>query len=1597
MPRTHTYRPIALAAALAALAIAPGARAAHLRLFVLTGQSNSLGTTAGGEADPSPGSDPADARIRFFWHNVVDATTSLGDSGNAFTNLCAQQGGYYAGSATHWGPEIAFGRTLYRAGVRDFGIVKASRGGGGNTYWSKADGGHMYTLVTDTVARAAARLAAEGDTCEVAGLLYLQGESDSSAEASIASNRLAALVANLRTDLPGASGLQAVIGGIAAAGATRDTVRAQQAALGAADPAIDTFSTLDLQSQLYDSLHFDKAAKLTVGQRYARAFLDAGVVQRRYGKIAFIGDSITQGGYGHPSYRYEVFKRLATNGATFSFSGSVTGAYAWSAVAVPDWSGNSFTNAHDGHWGWRASWSAGRVPLPSGRYNANNLGNGTLANWTGQSAVFLTADAGTLAYTGASYAPDTAVVLIGINDLGDGVTTNQLLSDVAALVRQAQAANPAVAVTVSSLLHVGSGHAQYPSLNATVDAYNASLARLAPTWSTERSAVFFADATSGFNADAMTYDNVHPNAAGEAFLGGRLAAALGLPEADAGADGLSAKDSADFANRFSGSAIWNGTAWTNGWTEGGAGAESLVNVDDFRFKASGSGEFISGEGEDGIGGLNWSAGYGSNWTVEVRLLLYSATNGVALWAGEGENKPVTVVTVYNDRTTSSAGRFIDYTPNNDGRYHTFRVAYLADANIYHVWRDGVRLTASEGVAADQSSNANGEWFFIGDYTSGTFGDNFDIAVDEVCYDLTGAYAPASVPHTFAPPDLTDVFVGGDGHYAAYRIPALQTTLTGMLLAFAEGRASLADQAQNDIVLKRSRDNGANWETLQLLQDDGTNSLNNPCVLQDALTGRIHLMYQRYPYGLNEGTVLPGYTGDAICRSFVLTSDDDGATWSVPRDITAQVKPPAPADSIASGPGAGLQLRHPGPDGIPGTGDDHAGRLIMPFNHGESGPVWRVFAVFSDDHGATWSYGSDAPDTATSGYGNEVQMVELSDGRLLLNARTQGGLKYRKTATSADGGQTWTPLIYDEELIEPTCCASVVRLTDTRDGQINRILYAGPYSQTSRVNGYVHLSVDDGDTWPIRRQLYSGSFGYNTLTALADGSIGCFFERDNNAKISFSRTSLAWLTDGAETLEGGYPRISVVGGPAGITASSAVLCATLTTTGTASTAVSVYWGTADGGADTSAWLHARALSPSSGALPAGYAVATPNLEPATLYFYRYRASNAHGTVWSDKMAFRTEDGNGITATNGVGATAIGVGEATLNGGADNAGSVIIHFGASDGGTSFSDWETQFRFSLATAGTVSQNVTGLLYGVRYAYRTFATNAVNGDWAEESAFFTTPRFPLTSVQPFSSNYGNYAGQSVVVGDPLSTVVKSPSLASMPQRVALNAFSLWRQAGDNGTVGPLYIHVYRGTAWANDFVSSSTNTVDFRSLSDGQKGTWLFDALQLDRGTEYCLMASTTPVAGSIATVRIRAQGGNPASGSLRDSNGAVLSSGYDARYEVVCELPIRLSNAVATACVQRAATLRGTLTAVASVYQTLVYWGETDGGANPAAWEHSAFVGCLTNAQNVALSYRATGLRAGRAYHFTYRATNAVDSLWAPLPVLFATQVGTRVLIQ
>lgn len=724
------------------ISLASPALAEHYKLFVLTGQSNSLGTTNGDEVDPSIGDSAADARVQFYWHNVANASTSIGDSSGAFTTLQEQQGGYYGGSASHWGPEINFARTLMRGGVRNFGVIKASRGGGGNSLWSKSQGGHMYNHVVNTVTAATTKLTNDGHTFEIIGLLYLQGESDSTAEASIAGTRLKEFTDNLRADLPNATALHCVSAGIAAPGSNRDTVRSQHAAIASTTSYIDYFSNLDQQANTAsDALHFNKVGKLRIGERFALRFFDAHIVDRHYGKFVFYGDSITQGGRSNPSYRYQVFKNLANAGVQqnptngYQFVGSVNGAWKNEAGSTPDVNGQSFVNQHDGHWGWRAFWINGRVALPTGRVS-DNRGTGDLKCWTGQATTFNFGGTET-SYTGTTYIPDTASILIGINDSSES-SSEQVRDDIGVLIDQLQAANPNVTIFLNQILATDGRVA-----DSWVNATNGLLPALAIAKSNASSSVFINQTNADFNPAAQTYDDVHPNTSGEEYVGNQISVGLGLIETQEVPEEstLPTIEKDNLSIVFLGNQIWD-TSLLNGWSEynGGGTSESLTSTAlNFDHSSSSAASSLNGTSSSLDGGTTlWSSSNDGDWTFETTLTTHECSSGFALWLGTGTNR--IIVQIYDNRILDGSGSSILTNINNeDGQAHTYRIAHISAAGRYHLWRDGELLSPESGYS--YTSSVSDERLILGDSTSGAFGDNFNVTIESVSYDQSGAYLP----------------------------------------------------------------------------------------------------------------------------------------------------------------------------------------------------------------------------------------------------------------------------------------------------------------------------------------------------------------------------------------------------------------------------------------------------------------------------------------------------------------------------------------------------------------------------------------------------------------------------------------------------------------------------------------------------------------------------------------------------------------------------------------------------------------------------------------------------------------------------------------
>jgi sialidase-1 len=331
----------------------------------------------------------------------------------------------------------------------------------------------------------------------------------------------------------------------------------------------------------------------------------------------------------------------------------------------------------------------------------------------------------------------------------------------------------------------------------------------------------------------------------------------------------------------------------------------------------------------------------------------------------------------------------------------------------------------------------------------------------------------------------DVFVAGQDGYHTYRIPSVLTTPKGTILAFCEGRKSgRSDSGDIDLVLRRSSDGGSTWGPLQVVWDDGANTCGNPCLVIDRDTGVIWMLMTHNLGQDPESKIIDG-TAAGTRTVWASKSGDDGLTWSPPVDLTKDVKKPG-WTWVATGPGVGIQ-----------TGK---GRLVIPCDHVDAGTkAGGSHVMWSDDHGATWTLGGEI-----RGGTNECQVVERSDGSLLMNLRNyKTPSRERAIATSGDGGATWSVLSHDAALIEPVCQASVFRMP----GEPSRILFSNPADRKVRRRMTVRLSRDDGATWVTVKEFGEGPAAYSCLTSLPGGSAGCLYETGSSSayeKIVFAR-------------------------------------------------------------------------------------------------------------------------------------------------------------------------------------------------------------------------------------------------------------------------------------------------------------------------------------------------------------------------------------------------------------------------------------------------------------------------------------------------------------
>ena len=293
---------------ISSLSLAGYLSAAEINVVLIAGQSN-----AAGRADAAGlASDPADTGVEYFYH----VTTSGGldfDSGGGFVPLTPVNGSF--------GPEYGLARILKKEhAVINLAIIKRGRGAT-NLFQDWSPGGAMYGPFIADCTTALNLITARGDTFNIIGLAWHQGERDSVVGRSGAQYQadLHEFLGNVRSDLHGVfpeadfENLKVALGEVS----SKAEISIAQQAVGELDGGARFVATSDLN--LFDGLHFDAPGQLAMGGRMAKTLLD-------------LRDGVTDG--GEP-----VVTTTTLAGPWYTGSASATAG----VPSISDRNGDSFT------------------------------------------------------------------------------------------------------------------------------------------------------------------------------------------------------------------------------------------------------------------------------------------------------------------------------------------------------------------------------------------------------------------------------------------------------------------------------------------------------------------------------------------------------------------------------------------------------------------------------------------------------------------------------------------------------------------------------------------------------------------------------------------------------------------------------------------------------------------------------------------------------------------------------------------------------------------------------------------------------------------------------------------------------------------------------------------------------------------------------------------------------------------------------------------------------------------------------------------------------------------------------------------------------
>lgn len=317
----------------------------------------------------------------------------------------------------------------------------------------------------------------------------------------------------------------------------------------------------------------------------------------------------------------------------------------------------------------------------------------------------------------------------------------------------------------------------------------------------------------------------------------------------------------------------------------------------------------------------------------------------------------------------------------------------------------------------------------------------------------------------------------------FRIPGITTTGKGTLIAVYDIRYKHAGDlpANIDVGMSRSKDGGRTWEPMKIIMDMGephdNNGVGDPAILYDPVNKKIWVIALWSKGNKSIAGSKPGLSEDETGQLVLVSSSDDGLTWSKPKSITAGVKNPK-WNLFFNGPGGGIV-----------TAD---GKLVFAAQYWDENAIPHSTLIYSSDGGITWIT-ENGPKSNTT----EAQIVETQPGTLMLNMRDNRGA-FRSIAVTKDYGKTWKEHRTSySALPDPVCMASFIKEKVSVKGMLKDIVFFGNDNTPSgRYNLTIKASLDLAETWNPKNELLIDErklYGYSALTKIDDKTLGFFYE------------------------------------------------------------------------------------------------------------------------------------------------------------------------------------------------------------------------------------------------------------------------------------------------------------------------------------------------------------------------------------------------------------------------------------------------------------------------------------------------------------------------